>query len=94
MGVHYKWINCGNVTPYARSTKSIGYNHVPPLKCGSARKIVRNWIWLDRCGADVGEDCRFSRWYCFVGTGINRPGTRVVGCHRSSGRAITFISRY
>lgn len=94
MGVHYRWINCGNVNRYARSAKSTGYDGVSPLKCGSARKIVRNWIRLDRCGADVGDECRFKGWSCFVGTGLRRPSQRVVACYRSTIRAITFISRY
>jgi hypothetical protein len=94
-GVHYKWINCGNVTPYARSTRSIGQNHVAALKCGSARKVVRNWIRLERCGADVGDDCRFWGWECFVGRAPHRPSRRVVACSsRSWTRTITFTSRY
>jgi hypothetical protein len=71
--------------------RSIGYDGIRPLKCGSARKIVRNWIRLDMCEADVGDDCRFKGWRCSVGTW---RGKRIVGCYRPSIRAITFKSRY
>ena len=60
--------------PYARSAKSIGYNHVSPLRCGSAKRIVRNRVRLDRCGADVTDECRFSGWYCF--RRHRRPATK------------------